>query len=366
VSSVRDLSFMFLYATSFNQSFADWNISNETDMRGIFTGADSLVEVQVQVQHDNYPLETGWTLRDSSGISISSQCTGSITKPGSVTKTSSVALGTYIFEMTDTRNEGYSGNYGSGLFSIAVNGQTVVSNNGEFRDTVQETFEVQAPTPSRFWSLRLQKSSERPWIRTLSATARTRWSRAIMVGRLASGISQIQDFSYLFAAANFGDDKAGTLYVGNPVYIGDYGSFVGGAGGYGGSERFNPVVRGDMSNTQIHTGTAFVPGIDRVEIIVRQVAEVDVVDMRSESKSHEKARLLQAGRFGLASARGQTTSTKSPHVDFACFEIRNEQVETIPLSLVQCRDGLFIQLVHGVAILMKTSRNLPFDPYGYT
>jgi hypothetical protein len=67
-------------------------------------------EVQVQVQYDDYPEETGWTLRDSTGTLISIQSTGSFNTPGGiVTKTSSVAPGTY---------------------------------NGQFGDIVKETFEV--------------------------------------------------------------------------------------------------------------------------------------------------------------------------------------------------------------------------------
>jgi hypothetical protein len=104
--------------------------------------------VQVQINHDQYPGETGWTLRDSSGTLISSQAPGSFTTQNStVTSTTSVALGIYAFEMTDTEGDGICCEYGSGSFSIAVNGETVVSNDGQFGDIVQETFEVRAPTP---------------------------------------------------------------------------------------------------------------------------------------------------------------------------------------------------------------------------
>jgi hypothetical protein len=106
------------------------------------------VEVQVQVQHSDYPEETGWTLRDSTGTLISSQSTGSFnTQGGIVTETSSVAPGIYIFEMTDTFGDGICCEFGSGSFSIAVNGETVISNNGQFENIVQETFEVAPATP---------------------------------------------------------------------------------------------------------------------------------------------------------------------------------------------------------------------------
>jgi surface protein len=153
VSSVRDMTYMFSLANSSNsQSIADWDISNETDTRGIFAGAGGIVQVQVQVQvrHDIYPEQTGWTLRDSSGTLIASQPTGSFNNRGrAVTKTFSIALGTYTFEMTDTGGDGICCENGAGSFSIAVNGETVISKKGQFIDITQETFEVLAPTPSR-------------------------------------------------------------------------------------------------------------------------------------------------------------------------------------------------------------------------
>jgi bacillolysin len=102
----------------------------------------------VQVHYDDFPEETGWTLRDSTGTVISRQPTGSFTTQNStVTNTTSVALGTYTFEMTDAAADGICCGFGFGSFSIAVDGETVVSNDGQFEDIVQETFEVLAPTP---------------------------------------------------------------------------------------------------------------------------------------------------------------------------------------------------------------------------
>jgi hypothetical protein len=79
---------------------------------------------------------------------ISSQAPGSFTTAfGTATSTASVALGTYTFEMTDAAADGICCGFGFGSFSIAVDGETVVSNDGQFEDIVQETFEVLAPTP---------------------------------------------------------------------------------------------------------------------------------------------------------------------------------------------------------------------------
>jgi hypothetical protein len=205
MSSVRDMSYMFAYAASLNRSYADWNVSNETDMHGIFTGADVQVQLQLQVQYDYYPVETGWTLRDSTGTLISSQATGSFTALiGTVTSTSSVALGTYTFEMTDTNGDGICCVYGNGSFSIAVNGETLVSSNGQFADIVQETFEVRAPTPSR--RLAFDTASElRSAVDLYLADNRTNTLVARTYGMPLGvwDVSKIQDFSFLFAASDF-------------------------------------------------------------------------------------------------------------------------------------------------------------------
>jgi surface protein len=230
---------MFAYATSFDRSFADWNISNETDMRGIFTGADDAFEVQVQVQYDNFPDETGWMLQDSNGTLISSQPSGSVsTKGGTVSNTSSVTGGTYTFEMTDTLGDGICCRVGSGGFSIAVNGETVVRHNGRFGDIVQETFVVQAPTPSRFLSFETTEELREAVDLYLANNGKDTlvarnygWPIGIW------NVSKIQDFSYLFAAFDYdGDDDA----------IGD-------------SERFTPNAikfNEDISNWTMSSATS--------------------------------------------------------------------------------------------------------------
>jgi hypothetical protein len=103
-------------------------------------------QVAIRVQHDLRPQETGWTLRDSTGELIASQTTGSFrTVSGTVVQTFDVAVGTYTFEMTDTLGDGICCMNGSGSFQITVNGEIVVSNDGQFGDMVQETFEATKP-----------------------------------------------------------------------------------------------------------------------------------------------------------------------------------------------------------------------------
>jgi trypsin len=101
-------------------------------------------EVVIEVKYDNYPSETGWTLRDSAGTLIAGQSTGSFsTGSGTVSKTAFVAEGAYTFELSDTFGDGICCQYGSGEFKITVNGEpVVVASNGEFENVTRETFDV--------------------------------------------------------------------------------------------------------------------------------------------------------------------------------------------------------------------------------
>jgi hypothetical protein len=100
-------------------------------------------QVSIEVRHDRRPEETGWTLRDRAGEVIASQSAGSFRiDSGTVLQTFVVAVGTYTFEMTDTSRDGICCMNGSGSFQISVNGETVVSDDGQFGDTVQEMFKA--------------------------------------------------------------------------------------------------------------------------------------------------------------------------------------------------------------------------------
>jgi V8-like Glu-specific endopeptidase len=100
-------------------------------------------EVKVVVKHDDWPLETGWTLKDSSGQVLLSQETGTYnTINGRVSETVSVPDGTYLFEMTDSVNDGICCDYGNGFYRIKINGESPVVSGGAFRSIIAETFVV--------------------------------------------------------------------------------------------------------------------------------------------------------------------------------------------------------------------------------
>jgi hypothetical protein len=102
----------------------------------------------VEVLHDEFPEQTGWTLRNSAGDLIVSQPSGSYNIPfGTVIQRRNILpnifAGTYTFEMTDSFGDGICCENGSGSFTITVDGETVISNNGEFFASVQEAFNVE-------------------------------------------------------------------------------------------------------------------------------------------------------------------------------------------------------------------------------
>jgi hypothetical protein len=102
-------------------------------------------EVIVRVKHDNYPTETGWTLKDDSGALIAGQGEDAFaTVGGTVLQTVYLAAGSYTFRMTDRFGDGICCSEGNGGFQVSVNGSTVVT-GGQFNNAVTETIIVAAP-----------------------------------------------------------------------------------------------------------------------------------------------------------------------------------------------------------------------------
>lgn len=107
---------------------------------GVNTGDN---EVVIRVTYDDFPMETGWTLRDSSGTTIASQATASFASPGeTVVRTVNVADGAYTFEMTDEYADGICCQYGRGEATVTVNGEVAVESDGSFQSLFSDTFDV--------------------------------------------------------------------------------------------------------------------------------------------------------------------------------------------------------------------------------
>jgi surface protein len=107
----------------------------------------------------------------------------------------------YTFEMTDTAGDGICCGFGSGSFSIAVHGETVISNNGQFGNIAQETFEVRASTPSRFLVFETtEELREAVDLYLVDNSTNTLVARNYGWPIGVWDVSKIQDFSYLFSA----------------------------------------------------------------------------------------------------------------------------------------------------------------------
>jgi trypsin len=84
--------------------------------------------VEVIVKHDDWPQETGWTLKDSNGNTLLSQQVRSYSIIGGlVTKEKTVTNGNYAFEITDSYRDGICCANGNGYYEVKVNGETVAS-----------------------------------------------------------------------------------------------------------------------------------------------------------------------------------------------------------------------------------------------
>jgi len=99
-------------------------------------GVGSVLELTT----DNYPGETSWDIKDSSG---NQKYDGSGYSDANTLHTLNMCLETdeYTFNIADTYGDGICCSYGSGGYKIKVNGEEVVS-GGEFGDSETETFTV--------------------------------------------------------------------------------------------------------------------------------------------------------------------------------------------------------------------------------
>jgi surface protein len=164
-------------------------------------------EVIIEVHHDPYPEETGWTLRDSTGALIGSQPTGSFgAENGTVIKAFYVSAGMYSFEMTDTYGDGICCFYGSGSFKITVNGETVVNSKGEFRSIFQETFKVPKFVPSGFFAFENREQLvEAVDMYLVDSNVGTLVARSYGWPIGVWDVSKIRDFSEVFSADTSGN-----------------------------------------------------------------------------------------------------------------------------------------------------------------
>ena len=82
--------------------------------------------VDLAIMLDNYPSETTWNLKNSSGATIASGGPYS-TAGGSVNQTFTLTTGDYTFTILDSYGDGICCSYGQGSYSLTSGGVTIVS-----------------------------------------------------------------------------------------------------------------------------------------------------------------------------------------------------------------------------------------------
>lgn len=111
----------------------DWacdGLNDNDDNSG--TDGNKPFEIQIFVEHDDFPRETSWQLMDQDGHTLRSQEPGTVHGVGSIVRQRvPVGPGEFTFIMYDDAHDGICCGYGAGRFEIVVNGAEVYS-GGDF------------------------------------------------------------------------------------------------------------------------------------------------------------------------------------------------------------------------------------------
>lgn len=101
-------------------------------------------DVYLSITFDNYPEETGWTLKNSAGTTVDSASYSTSNADGStVTKTfSSLSVDDYTFTITDAYGDGICCSYGSGSYTLSSDAGVIVS-GGSFGSSEATAFCVE-------------------------------------------------------------------------------------------------------------------------------------------------------------------------------------------------------------------------------
>jgi hypothetical protein len=103
------------------EEYEDEVDAEDPDGRRLQTGI-----LTVQVLHDNYPLETAWSLKRY-GRTIGSQRRGSVyTRGRLITRSFRVTPGRYQFDITDSDSDGICCLYGYGYWALYLNGNLLI------------------------------------------------------------------------------------------------------------------------------------------------------------------------------------------------------------------------------------------------
>ena len=104
--------------------------------------AECCTEVEVNITLDNFPGETTWAITDGGGAEVAAggPYAGA---DNPVSETILLADGDYTFTIFDSFGDGICCGFGNGSYSVAVNGEMIVS-GGDFEDSESTSFTAQA------------------------------------------------------------------------------------------------------------------------------------------------------------------------------------------------------------------------------
>jgi hypothetical protein len=99
----------------------------------ITTGGGTCTNVTVTIVLDDYPEETSWTIKNSSGATVASGGTyGSSPDRSTVTATNCLATGCYTFVMNDSYGDGICCAYGNGSYTVKDAAGTTLASGSTF------------------------------------------------------------------------------------------------------------------------------------------------------------------------------------------------------------------------------------------
>jgi Metallo-peptidase family M12B Reprolysin-like/GEVED domain/Bacterial surface protein, Ig-like domain/MAM domain, meprin/A5/mu/Secretion system C-terminal sorting domain len=124
---------------------ADIAIDDVSLTNGGSTTSCNTGDVTLSITLDNYPEETGWTLKNASGATIDSANYSTANPDGStVTKTfTGLAAGDYTFTITDSYGDGICCSYGNGSYTLTGSLGTIVS-GGSFGSSEATVFCIES------------------------------------------------------------------------------------------------------------------------------------------------------------------------------------------------------------------------------
>ena len=101
-------------------------------------------DITLTIKLDNYPEETSWTVKNSSGATVESGGTyGNQADGSTVTVNLTLDAGEYTFTINDSYGDGICCSYGSGNYSLASSDGTTIASGGNFSSSEATSFCVE-------------------------------------------------------------------------------------------------------------------------------------------------------------------------------------------------------------------------------